>query len=35
MAKPKKTKRPTPKDIELILEALTALAALISAIKWW
>lgn len=31
----KKTKRPAAKDIELILKAVTALAALISAIKWW
>lgn len=32
----KKPKKPTTYEIaELILKALTAIAALISAIKWW
>lgn len=32
----KKPKKPTPFEVaELILKALTAIAALVSAIKWW
>ena len=35
MAKKKQKKPTTYETIELILKAATAIAALISAIKWW
>lgn len=34
--KKKQNKKPTPLEIaEIVLQTITAIAALISAIKWW